>query len=383
MKTVDLIPFILLELDDSDKYGFEMTKNIESKSNGKIVIKQPTLYTLLKKLEKSKFISSYWEDSEIGGKRHYYRLTENGRMQVATLPAYSFLLSNALNDEQEPQQNSQITHTPSTKESTHLSIMHELLNQSSQPVESVLPSEEVFSDNNIDTKTDLGINLENSSILKDQSSSIDEKFAENKDVIKFTEKVNINSVPPLTTALVNNSKDLLDVSFTAPQQDINVKFVDYVDMKQNKEYLYSKQIGRRKILATFITSLSIIAMALLCQFITKFTGRSALYYTFFIASILIAIFYPTICMVRIESFKCKHQCATYNIKIKQRFLIGLSISLTALILCLVINLCVEKNTIASIFNFANFANLYAPVLLCLTYFVDILTHSILVAKLKI
>ena len=70
MKTVDLIPFILLELNEQDQYGLELTKAIEEKSNGQIVIKQPTLYTILKKLEKSKFISSYWQDSEIGGKRH-------------------------------------------------------------------------------------------------------------------------------------------------------------------------------------------------------------------------------------------------------------------------------------------------------------------------
>ena len=31
---------------------FELTKDIETKSNGRIVIKQPTLYTVLKKLEK-------------------------------------------------------------------------------------------------------------------------------------------------------------------------------------------------------------------------------------------------------------------------------------------------------------------------------------------
>ena len=71
MKTADLIPLILIELAGGDKYGFELTKAIEDKSNQQIQIKQPTLYTVLKKLEKSKFISSYWEDSEIGGKRHY------------------------------------------------------------------------------------------------------------------------------------------------------------------------------------------------------------------------------------------------------------------------------------------------------------------------
>ena len=78
MKTADLIPLILLELNECDKYGFELTKSIENKSHGKIIIKQPTLYTILKKLEKTKFITSYWQDSEIGGKRHYYKITDNG-----------------------------------------------------------------------------------------------------------------------------------------------------------------------------------------------------------------------------------------------------------------------------------------------------------------
>ena len=99
MKTAELIPMILLELSDGAKYGIELTKSIETKSNGKVVIKQPTLYTILKKLEKSKFISSYWEDSEIGGKRHYYKLTQYGNNQVSTLPSFSVLLENALKDE--------------------------------------------------------------------------------------------------------------------------------------------------------------------------------------------------------------------------------------------------------------------------------------------
>ena len=101
MKTADLIPLILIELADGDKYGFELTKSIEDKSNRQIQIKQPTLYTVLKKLEKSKFISSYWQDSEIGGKRHYYKITENGRAQIATLPSFSVCIENILNEDQQ------------------------------------------------------------------------------------------------------------------------------------------------------------------------------------------------------------------------------------------------------------------------------------------
>jgi len=77
MKTTDLIPLILLELKGEDKYGLEITKSIEKRSSSRIKIKQHTLYTILKKLEKSKFITSYWLDSAIGGKRHYYKITQN------------------------------------------------------------------------------------------------------------------------------------------------------------------------------------------------------------------------------------------------------------------------------------------------------------------
>ena len=101
MKTADLIPLILFELASGDKYGFELTKEIEDKSNQQIQIKQPTLYTVLKKLEKSKFITSYWEDSEIGGKRHYYKITENGKAQLSTLPSFDICLQNALKPDQD------------------------------------------------------------------------------------------------------------------------------------------------------------------------------------------------------------------------------------------------------------------------------------------
>ena len=99
MKTTELIPIILYQLVDGDKYGYEIVKQIEDSSNGGIVIKQPTLYSVLKKLEQGRFISSYWQDSEIGGKRHYYKLTENGKLQVSTLPSYKELLTNLLEED--------------------------------------------------------------------------------------------------------------------------------------------------------------------------------------------------------------------------------------------------------------------------------------------
>lgn len=70
---------ILKSLYHGDKYGLEIIQEIEEKSNGSYELKQPTLYSCLKRLEGQGLISSYWEDSEIGGKRHYYKLTDLGK----------------------------------------------------------------------------------------------------------------------------------------------------------------------------------------------------------------------------------------------------------------------------------------------------------------
>lgn len=70
---------ILKTMVDGDKYGLDIIKEVESRSNGTYELKQPTLYSCLKRLENQELISSYWLDSDIGGRRHYYKLTDKGR----------------------------------------------------------------------------------------------------------------------------------------------------------------------------------------------------------------------------------------------------------------------------------------------------------------
>ena len=69
---------ILRTLVNGDKYGYEIIKEVEEYSEGKIVLKQPSLYSSLTRFEEKKFVSSYWGDSDIGGRRHYYHLTDEG-----------------------------------------------------------------------------------------------------------------------------------------------------------------------------------------------------------------------------------------------------------------------------------------------------------------
>lgn len=77
-----LSTIILTSLLDGDKYGYEIIQTVEEKTNGELIIKKPSLYSSLTRMEAQELVSSYWKESDIGGRRHYYRLTDYGRKQV-------------------------------------------------------------------------------------------------------------------------------------------------------------------------------------------------------------------------------------------------------------------------------------------------------------
>ena len=71
---------ILTALSSGNKYGYDICKDIERLTKGRLILKQPSLYSSLRRMEEQGLISSYWEDSSLGGKRHYYALTEKGKL---------------------------------------------------------------------------------------------------------------------------------------------------------------------------------------------------------------------------------------------------------------------------------------------------------------
>jgi PadR family transcriptional regulator, regulatory protein PadR len=74
---------ILKLLMDGDKYGYEISKLIQTNSSSEYELKEATMYSSLKRLEADGSITSYWGDETQGGRRRYYRITERGR-QVYT-----------------------------------------------------------------------------------------------------------------------------------------------------------------------------------------------------------------------------------------------------------------------------------------------------------
>lgn len=73
---------LLKALQSGDKYGYEINKEIETKSNGKYFLKEASLYSGLKRLQANGYITSYWKDGELGIRRHYYSITSKGLQKL-------------------------------------------------------------------------------------------------------------------------------------------------------------------------------------------------------------------------------------------------------------------------------------------------------------
>lgn len=69
---------ILAQLQKHDSYGYEINKRIQDMTNGKYELKEATLYTAFRRLEKSGFITSYWGNETTGARRRYYTIAPLG-----------------------------------------------------------------------------------------------------------------------------------------------------------------------------------------------------------------------------------------------------------------------------------------------------------------
>lgn len=78
---------ILRILDAGDNYGYEILKAVSTQSDGQYELKEPSLYTSLKRLEKQGYIQSYWGDETQGGRRKYYHISESGKNALHTAVA--------------------------------------------------------------------------------------------------------------------------------------------------------------------------------------------------------------------------------------------------------------------------------------------------------
>ena len=76
------IPLILAILKENDSYGYSIIKRVKELSGNELIWTEGMLYPVLHRLEEQGFIKSYWNGSETGRQRKYYKIQEEGLKEL-------------------------------------------------------------------------------------------------------------------------------------------------------------------------------------------------------------------------------------------------------------------------------------------------------------
>jgi len=88
-------PLLLSLLADGEMYGYEIIQRVHDLSEGKIRWTASKLYPLLHQLENERLVEAFWQPSESGPDRKYYRLTSKG-VKVLEVTKRDWLEVNAI-----------------------------------------------------------------------------------------------------------------------------------------------------------------------------------------------------------------------------------------------------------------------------------------------
>ena len=76
-------PIVLAILAEEDSYGYAILKRVQEASGGHLAWTDGMLYPVLHRLERLGHVKARWGASDTGRKRKYYRITAQGRAQLA------------------------------------------------------------------------------------------------------------------------------------------------------------------------------------------------------------------------------------------------------------------------------------------------------------
>lgn len=76
-------PIVLAILGEGDSYGYAILQRVRELSGGRIEWTDGMLYPVLHRLERQGHVAAKWSVSESGRRRKYYRITREGRAQLA------------------------------------------------------------------------------------------------------------------------------------------------------------------------------------------------------------------------------------------------------------------------------------------------------------
>jgi len=76
------ILLVLSLLEEMDRYGYEIIKELEIRSDKTFQFKEGSLYPVLHKLENDGYVKSYMSKGDTGKERRYYQITKSGKKQL-------------------------------------------------------------------------------------------------------------------------------------------------------------------------------------------------------------------------------------------------------------------------------------------------------------
>ena len=85
LKRGSLELIVLHLLGPGEAYGYEIVTKLATETNGALGVTDGTLYPVLYRLERAGFVAVRWETPDRGVPRKYYRLTDQGRLELARL----------------------------------------------------------------------------------------------------------------------------------------------------------------------------------------------------------------------------------------------------------------------------------------------------------
>jgi PadR family transcriptional regulator PadR len=85
LKRGSLELIVLHLLAPGERYGYEIVSTLAEQTGGDLEVSDGTLYPVLYRLERAGYVAVRWETPERGVPRKYYRLTPEGREELARL----------------------------------------------------------------------------------------------------------------------------------------------------------------------------------------------------------------------------------------------------------------------------------------------------------
>ena len=76
-------PLVLAILAEGESYGYAIIKRVAELSGGHLQWTDGMLYPVLHRLERQGYVAAKWDASESGRRRKYYRITKEGRAELA------------------------------------------------------------------------------------------------------------------------------------------------------------------------------------------------------------------------------------------------------------------------------------------------------------